>query len=128
MSWYFLIYKFNDVYDLIVPWNFSRHVKLDCMFLSCQLCVFRVNLHSIVAWMSRNSLLETGAIFEVISLAKWLSVCLQTRWLWIQILLQSYKSSFASTEIEQNRENISRSWIWPLQKTSLPFWRILFFI
>ena len=26
---------------------------------------FRVNLHSIVAWMSRKSLLETGAIFEV---------------------------------------------------------------
>ena len=26
---------------------------------------FRVNLHSIVAWMSRNSLLEAGAIFEV---------------------------------------------------------------
>ena len=27
--------------------------------------VFRMNLHSIVAWMSRNSLLETGAISEV---------------------------------------------------------------
>ena len=26
---------------------------------------FRVNLHSIVAWISRNSLLETGAISEV---------------------------------------------------------------
>ena len=26
---------------------------------------FRVNPHYIVAWMSRNSLLETGAIFEV---------------------------------------------------------------
>ena len=26
---------------------------------------FRVNLHSIVAWMSRNSLLETGAISEI---------------------------------------------------------------
>ena len=26
---------------------------------------FRVNLHSVVAWMSRNSLLETGAIPKV---------------------------------------------------------------
>ena len=29
----------------------------DCMFLSCHVRVFRVNPHSIVAWISRNSLL-----------------------------------------------------------------------
>ena len=68
---------------------------------------FRVNLHSIVAWMSRNSLFETGAITEVssdnngiqthnlkrtfnhlaklASLAKFLSVCLRTKWLRVRI-------------------------------------------
>ena len=51
---------------------------------------FRVNLQFVVAWMSRKSLLETGVIS---SLAKWLSVCLQTKWLWIQIPLQSLKTS-----------------------------------
>ena len=35
------------------------------MFLSCHVRVFRVNPHSIVAWMSRNSLLEAGAKSEV---------------------------------------------------------------
>ena len=34
------------------------------MFLSCHVCVFRVNPHSIVGWMSRNSLLEAGAKSE----------------------------------------------------------------
>ena len=73
---------------------------------------FRVNPHSIVAWMSRNSLLKTGAKSEVwvtptrthsllvrkwtlnhlAKLAKWLSVCLQTKWLWVQVLLQSLNS------------------------------------
>ena len=33
----------------------------DCMLLSYNVHVFRVNPHSIVAWMSRNSLLEAGA-------------------------------------------------------------------
>ena len=33
------------------------------LIMSCT--CFRVNLHSIFAWMSRNSLLETGAISEV---------------------------------------------------------------
>ena len=36
----------------------------DCLLLSCQVR-FRVNLHSIVAWMSRNFLLEAGTISEV---------------------------------------------------------------
>ena len=36
----------------------------DCMFLSCHVRVFRVNPHSIVAWMSRNSLLEAGTKSE----------------------------------------------------------------
>ena len=35
-----------------------------CMFISCHVFL-RVNLHSIVVWMSRKPLLETGAISEV---------------------------------------------------------------
>ena len=36
----------------------------DCMFLPCLVLVFRVNPHSIVAWLSRNSLLEEAAKSE----------------------------------------------------------------
>ena len=35
-----------------------------CVLIMSHTC-FKVNLHSLVAWMSRNSLLETGAISEV---------------------------------------------------------------
>ena len=41
----------------------------------------RVSPHSIAAWMSRNSLLEEGAKS---SLAKHLSVRLQTKWLYVR--------------------------------------------
>ena len=36
----------------------------DCMFWSCHVRIFRVNSHSLVAWLSRNSLLEAGAESE----------------------------------------------------------------
>ena len=46
--------------------NCLNKAQTDCMFLPCMSRThFRVNLLSIVAGMSRNSLLETGAIFEV---------------------------------------------------------------
>ena len=106
----------------------------DYILLSCQCTRFRVNLHSTVAWISRNSLLETGVwlslklqishqfqsrkslTFEtstwhdnniqsnlqyrkvlttqlnhLVSLAKWLSVFLRAKWLWVQISLLSHK-------------------------------------
>ena len=72
---------------------------------------FRVNPHSIVAWMSRNSLLEAGPKSEVLSdwnwtrtqnhlvrnralnhlakLTKWLSVRFRTNWFWVRVQLQS---------------------------------------
>ena len=38
-------------------------IKIRCLYVFIMSCTrFRVNLHSIVAWMSRNSLLKTGAI------------------------------------------------------------------
>ena len=69
------------------------------MFLSCHVRVFRVNPHFIVAWLSRNSLLEAGSKSEgevtatglepKASLAKWLSVRLRTKWFWVRVQLQS---------------------------------------
>ena len=77
--------------------------------------VVRVNLHSVIARMSRNTLLETDMISEVLSccnrtpnnhlvcdrklndlakldclarLTEWLSVYLQTKCLWAQVSLQ----------------------------------------
>ena len=38
---------------------------IDCMFLSSHRVSFRVNPHSIAAWMSRNSLLEAGVKSKV---------------------------------------------------------------
>ena len=74
---------------------------------------FRVNLHPIVTWMSRNSLLETPCDIWYLSvsneirthnhlvckrtlkhLAKWLSVRLRTKWLWIRIPLLSLNFCF----------------------------------
>ena len=85
-------------------WLASYHRKFRSYEISCQVFGFylllyavimshprfRVNPHSIVAWMSRNSLLETGTISEVLltSLAKWLSVRLQTKWLRVRLPLQ----------------------------------------
>ena len=61
---------------------------------------FRVNPHSTFAWMLKNSLLEAGAFgafgaFGLLEagalagLAKWLSVCLWIKWLWVRVQLQS---------------------------------------
>ena len=62
---------------------------------------FKVNLPSAVAWISRNSLLETGDcsgiqtnkhsnhLAKLACLATWLSVYMATKWLWIPIQLQS---------------------------------------
>ena len=65
---------------------------------------FRVNLHSIVAWISRNSLLQQGVPWhsecrftlkgirdQLASLAKWLSVYLQTKWLQVPTPLLPFK-------------------------------------
>ena len=55
---------------------------------------FIVNPHSIVARMSRNSLLETGAKSEVLSDCNWTrtSVRLRTKWFWVWVQLQSLKT------------------------------------
>ena len=74
---------------------------------------FRVNPHSIVAWMSRNSLLEAGAKSEGEVTAtgleprttyflnehstiwlNWLSVRLRNKWFWVWVQLQSTRIVF----------------------------------
>ena len=74
---------------------------------------FRVNLHSVVVWISkelltwsmpdiwslsncnriwtRNLLFLKWTLNNLAKLAKWWNVCLQTKWLWVLILLQSFK-------------------------------------
>ena len=58
----------------------------DCMFLSCP--YFRVNPHTVVAWMSRNSLLETSMISEsyLISDIYMISSYLTSKWLQYETL------------------------------------------
>ena len=47
-----------------IPVTNKHHSQFQCMFLSCHLRVSEW-IHTIVAWMSRNSLLEAGAESEV---------------------------------------------------------------
>ena len=69
---------------------------------------FRMNLHSVIASASRSSLLDVWSwsdcngirthnhlvykqtLIHLVSLAKWLSVRLRTKWLWVQIPLQLF--------------------------------------
>ena len=44
--------------------NYQTLIVILCVFIITH-TLFRVNLHFAVAWMSRNSLLETGAISQV---------------------------------------------------------------
>ena len=86
----YLIDLANKLYHEKNSWFVHEHVV--GRYVLVKSCMrFRVNPHSIVAWMSRNSLLEAGAKSEVSSLAKWLSVRLRTKWLWIWVQLQSFK-------------------------------------
>ena len=55
--------------------NTYLYGAFDCMFLSRHVRVFRLNPHSIVAWLSRNSLLKT----------RWFCVRVQLQWLHLQI-------------------------------------------
>ena len=53
-------------------WDFLRSLKLLWAMLCLHIIIvsrtrFRVNLHSVVTWMSRNPLLQTGAISKVLS-------------------------------------------------------------
>ena len=102
---YYVLLPSSDSYD-----NPSSRNSLYVLVMSRTR--FRANPHSIVAWMSRNSLLETwlwvrvplqslklqiSRLFQVLttqldylaSSARWLSVHLKTKWLWVRASLQS---------------------------------------
>ena len=93
-----------STFESVLASNFS----LNKQFWLCVLIMlhtrFRVNLHSVVPWLSRNSMLETETILtlewlqrdsnsQLAILVKWLKVCLLTTWLWVWMPLYSLKQS-----------------------------------
>ena len=101
VSIYDKIFFGQDSKDSLIFPTFSPHSPIIMLHM-----YFRLNPHSIFAWKSRNSLLEIGTITEVkwtvqtstttqlnhlASSTKWFSVHLRTKWLWVQVLLQSHK-------------------------------------
>ena len=53
---------------------------------------FRVNPHSLGAWMSRNSLLKTGS--DCKQFGKMVKCLLMNKWLWVRVQLQSREWNF----------------------------------
>ena len=53
------------ILNKIIQLTHKNNYIADCIVLSCHVRLFRVHLHSILSWMSRNFLLATGAISEV---------------------------------------------------------------
>ena len=62
----------ENVFNRIEVTAFCKDRKFWLYVIIMSRTRFRVNLHHIVAWMPRNLLLETGAIFEVLATATWL--------------------------------------------------------
>ena len=63
---------------------------------------FRVNLHSVTAWMSRNSLSEVGSSREhLASLAKWLGFRFLVLQLWVLISLQLLSKSILKCSLSE---------------------------
>ena len=56
----------NEINRLLskVMWVFLMDMWGNCIYVPWHSGNYRVNAHSVVAWMSRNSLLEAGAKFE----------------------------------------------------------------
>ena len=106
--------------DELKTWNSLRKLFWKTIFHRLYIIIshtsFRVNLHSVVclnvkellAWSRRNiwglsdsngiwthnqlvCKRPSGLFLKKASFAKWLSVCLQTKWLWVRILVLSLK-------------------------------------
>ena len=66
MIWRSLLLCVFSIYQQKINSGFVKNTSKSRLFVFIvSYTYFRVNLHSIVAWMSRNSLLETGTISEV---------------------------------------------------------------
>ena len=72
VTFHHLLNPINCSYLLRIPFKcFFRAPLLWLYVLIMSRTRFRVNPHSVVAWMSRNSLLEAGAKSEVLSDCNW---------------------------------------------------------
>ena len=77
-------------------WNFYRQ-----FFLFLLKKAFKIKTLSLVLWkrltsdsngiLTCNHLVRKWTLQHLANLAKWLSACLQTKWLWVRILLLSLK-------------------------------------
>ena len=83
----------------------------------------RVNPHSIVAWMSRNSLLEAGAKSEgeVTTNTKWFWVRLRTKWFWVRVQLQS-RTFFLTSYVKHIFRGITDNNAWQILINSAGLW------
>ena len=93
-----------STFESVLASNFGLNKQFWlCVLIMLHTC-FRVNLHSVVPWMSRNSMLETETILtfewpqrssnsQLAILVKWLKVCSLTTWLWVRMPLYSLKQS-----------------------------------
>ena len=69
--------------------SLKTKIWLYVIIMSCTR--FWVNLHLTVAWMSRDSLLETGAKFKWLQWNSKIVIHLRTKWLWVRTPLLSHK-------------------------------------
>ena len=93
LSWFWTLYK-----DYVIVISRTR---------------FRVNLHSIVAWMPRSKQAQNLKVkWLQLDSNPWLSVLLRTKWFWVPVQLQSlYKDFISSVQWEWYRgERYNREW------------------
>ena len=86
-----MVPQFSPFAKQRLDWDIDVHISVDilamCYYHVTQTSL-RMTLHSVVAWVSRNSLLKTGAIYEVYVTAM-VECVLHFSWLWVPIPLQS---------------------------------------
>ena len=112
LQWKTFRWRFHSDMSIFTIWNMKtvlhmyKYVCIDCFVLIMSITRFRVNLLSIVAWMSMNSLLMWLSCvlsnylyiaFDYMLLSchvlvsKFQRFLLQTKWLWVGIPLLSLK-------------------------------------
>ena len=109
------------VYELSGCWFEYHCSQLSFRYCACfeqavpwHSCKYRVWIHSEMhTWMTRTysqshctDKLLTIQLNHLVSLAKWLSVCLQTKWLWFRVPLQSLIDSNITDNIIRKVINV----------------------
>ena len=77
-------------------------------FLEIHLKRVRDMIRTYIQMQHTNNVLTTQ-LNHLASLAKWLSVRLRTKWLWVRVQLQSLKSCMFSTHHVQNNYTFAHS-------------------